>query len=55
MNDTLEIIVGLLVLFSAFFSGWVIAHNVVSSECKKLGGFYVGTTVYECKVKEETK
>jgi hypothetical protein len=37
-----------------FVFGWVVAHNTVATECKTLGGFYVGSTVYECKVKGET-
>jgi hypothetical protein len=44
-----------LVLATAVFLGWVVAHNTVARECKQLGGFYVGKTVYECKVKGETK
>ena len=44
-----------LVLATAVFLGWVVAHNTVAYECKQLGGFYVGKTVYECKVKGETK
>jgi hypothetical protein len=28
------------------------AHQEVARECERLGGFYVGKTVYECKVKE---
>jgi hypothetical protein len=43
-------------LFAFTFGlGWVMAHNTVADECKQLGGFYVGKTVYECKVKGETK
>jgi hypothetical protein len=44
-----------LVLAAAGFLGWVVAHNTIATECKTLGGFYVGKTVYECKVKGETK
>ena len=33
--------------------GWGIAHGIVSSECDKLGGFYVNDTVYECRQKKE--
>jgi len=29
--------------------GWVQAHQAVATECKKLGSFYVGNTVYDCK------
>jgi len=44
-----------LVLAAAGFLGWVMAHNNIAYECKQLGGFYVGNTVYECNVKGETK
>jgi hypothetical protein len=43
------------VLVFTFGLGWVAAHTTVAYECKQLGGFYVGKTVYECKVKGETK
>jgi hypothetical protein len=43
------------VIAIAVFVGWIAAHGTVAHECKKLGGFYVGETVYECKVKGETK
>ncbi|WP_313082616.1 hypothetical protein [Pulveribacter sp.] len=29
--------------------GWVYAHGVIAAECERLGGFYVGTNIYECK------
>lgn len=28
--------------------GWIQAHLTVAEECKKLGRFFVGDTVYEC-------
>lgn len=31
---------------------WTGAHQVVAHECIKLGAFYVGQTVFECKVRE---
>jgi TM2 domain-containing membrane protein YozV len=42
-----------IVFWAAILIGWVVAHNTVAKECKKLGSFYVGNTVYECKVKTE--
>jgi hypothetical protein len=33
-----------LVLATAGFLGWVVAHNTIATECKQLGGFYVGKT-----------
>jgi hypothetical protein len=49
----LFLLVNAVVCLFAF--GWVAAHSTVAHECKQLGGFYVGETVYECKVKEEAK
>ncbi len=42
-----------IVFWAAILIGWVVAHNTVATECKKLGSFYVGDTVYECRVKTE--
>ena len=40
-------------LLIGFLIGWSYAHLVVATECKKLGGFYVGKTVFKCvEVKE---
>lgn len=35
-----------------FIFGWIVSSNVVAHECNKLGAFYVGSTVYECRVKK---
>jgi hypothetical protein len=35
-----------------FYMGWVMAHTTVKHECQKLGAFYVGEKVYECKEKK---
>ena len=44
------------VLFGALaFAGWtlgyVMAHDKVSRECERLGGFYVGPKTYTCQIK----
>ena len=31
---------------------WSIAHTTVANDCDKLGAFYVGDQVYECKRKQ---
>lgn len=31
---------------------WAMAHSEVARECEKLGAFYVGDKVFECKRKE---
>ena len=50
MFDTL---MATAVVAFALFAGWVMAHIAVAQECEKLGGFYVGTNVYECRPKGE--
>ncbi|HHE3654169.1 TPA: hypothetical protein ACPDWD_001486 [Pasteurella multocida] len=45
-----------IILCLAFWlSGWIFAHNTIADECKKLGKFYVGKTVYECTAIKEEK
>ena len=46
-------------LFGAFLAMFVTAiavtsdtHRTIATECDKLGAFYVGDKVYECKRKE---
>jgi hypothetical protein len=31
---------------------WALAHSTVARECERLGAFYVGDKVYECRLKE---
>lgn len=31
-----------------FFAGWLYAHSVIATECRKLGKFYVGKAVFNC-------
>jgi hypothetical protein len=40
-----------IILLVSFFIGWMVAHSTVSKECERLNSFYVGTAVYECKVR----
>ena len=44
-----------IAFFAAIFIGWVSAHNIVAHECNKLGSFYVGNVVYECRPKQIDK
>ncbi len=32
-----------------WLAGWTHAHYTVANECRRLGKFYVGDTVFECK------
>lgn len=54
MNDYVEAIFFSVIAVSLFALGWVVSASTIGHECKKLGGFYVSNTVYECKVKERT-
>lgn len=42
----------IFVIVLAFVFGWVFAHNSIATQCEKLERFYVGSDVYECKVKK---
>ena len=46
-----ELVIPMVTLIFGLFLGWVFAHSTVATECKKLGSFYVGDKVYECKLK----
>lgn len=36
--------------------GWLYAHFIIATECKRLGGFYVGKTVFVCtEIKQNNK
>lgn len=39
----------LLFLAIGWFGGWCHAHHTVATECRRLGKFYVGSTIFECK------
>ena len=40
-------------MLASYLLGWIVAHNVVANECRKLGKFYVGDTVFHCTKIEE--
>lgn len=46
-----ELVIPMVTLIFGLFLGWAFAHNTVAAECGKLGSFYVGDKVYECKAK----
>jgi hypothetical protein len=49
VTDALWIV--LAVLFGIVV-GWTVAHHTIATECRKLGAFYVGRTVFECKARD---
>jgi len=40
-----------LFMIVGILCGWWIAHSEVATECRYQGNFYVGSTLYECKIK----
>ncbi|MCG9081479.1 hypothetical protein [Laribacter hongkongensis] len=38
----------LLAILVGYAAGYVDAHATIARECRLLGGFYVGETVYAC-------
>ena len=55
MRYLFESIMTTAVLLALIVLIWVMAHTTVAHECDKLGAFYVGDQVYECKRKERSK
>lgn len=43
-------ICAVIALIGAF--GGAVSSRSITDDCKKLGAFHVGSTVYECKVRE---
>lgn len=37
----------------AFLFGWILAHAEVAHECRVIGGFFVGNSVFDCSPKLE--
>lgn len=44
LNFTIGCVAGLL----CFYAGWVYAHAAIATECKRLGGFFVGPITFKC-------
>jgi hypothetical protein len=44
--------VSIVIVIIAFYNiGWIASANTIKTECQKLGSFYVGDQVIECKLK----
>lgn len=52
MRYLFESVMTATVLLSLIVLIWSMAHTTVAHECDKLGAFYVGDQVYECKRKQ---
>lgn len=51
METIYTIVGGAVAVFIAVLF-WVFSASTIARECKLMGMFYVGDTVYECKVKQ---
>lgn len=38
-----------IIVIVYYYLGWWFAHGEVAEECRKLGGFYVGSSIFDCK------
>ena len=48
MRGMLNFIAGSIVGLLCFWAGWVYAHQAIATECKRLGGFFVGPVTFQC-------
>jgi hypothetical protein len=53
LDDALETIIALIVLFCACVVTWGWAHHTVATECERLGAFYVHQKTFSCQLKSE--
>lgn len=49
MTDAIIGVLGMILLILLSVVVWATAHTVVAKECERLGAFYVGAKVYDCK------
>lgn len=49
-DDGVSVLMACLTAVALCVGSWVSAHSTIADECKKLGGFYVGNTVFKCEV-----
>lgn len=47
MRGMLNFIAGSIVGLLCFWAGWVYAHQAIATECKRLGGFFVGPVTFK--------
>lgn len=45
----------LIAFIAAFFAGWVVAHQEISTECVRQGSFYFNDIDFECSVRHRAE
>jgi hypothetical protein len=53
MSDGFLHLLGTFTLLAVAGLIWVISAATIANECEKMGMFYVGDRVFECKLKEK--
>lgn len=53
MNFWLAAIIAFVCYLVGFSLGRQAAHDTIARECERLGGFYVGSKTYVCKIKDD--
>ena len=48
MRVMLHFIAGSIVGLLCFWAGWAYAHQTIATECRRLGGFFVGEVTFKC-------
>lgn len=51
----MKLLAAIGLIWLGWMLGWRHAHLAVATECERLGGFYVGATVYRCTAIEPEK
>lgn len=49
-TPTALLLIAICCAFAAFIT-WIVTQQTIATECRQLGGFYVGKAVFECKEK----
>ena len=49
-----RVLIACITLAFGVVFGWGFAHSTIAAECKKLGGFYVGSAVFSCTPAKES-
>lgn len=48
MNTWIWLLILLIAIELSYSAGWHSAHSTIARECRLLGGFYVGKSVFRC-------
>ena len=51
MNWLIQLFTATVSMLLGLVFGWIVAHSIISTECDKLGGFYVDDKIYYCTEK----